>query len=199
MKVKISKRPLRVLDLDCEARPLSWIAQDYVSKEITAIAACFIGYKEPVFCKVLGESTTEEMLEEFVELYNQADIVTGHYIRGYDLPLINSALAEFGYHPLHSKLAHDTKIDLINSSGISKSQESLGAMLGLVAPKVQMDQNKWRTANRLTEEGIAFTKARVVGDVQQHIQLREALLERGMLGPPKIWKSVGYHPTIYTP
>lgn len=198
MKVKIGKKILKVLDLDCEARPLSWIAQDYVSKEITAIAAQFVDEKKS-YAWILGEVTTEEMLQEFVELYNQADIVTGHYIRGYDLPLINSALAEFGFHPLHSKLAHDTKIDLINSSGISKSQESLGAMLGLSAPKVQMDQHKWRTANRLTEEGIAFTKERVVGDVKQHIQLRETLLKQGMLGPPKVWKSVGYHPTIYTP
>jgi hypothetical protein len=198
MKVKIGKKALKVLDLDCEARPLSWIAQDYVSKEITAIAAQFVDEKKS-YAWILGEVTTEEMLQEFVELYDKADIVTGHYIRGYDLPLINSALAEFGFHPLHSKLAHDTKIDLINSSGISKSQESLGAMLGLAAPKVQMNQHRWRTANRLTEEGIAFTRERVVGDIKQHIELRKRLLEQGMLGPPKLWKSVGYHPTIYTP
>jgi len=198
VKIKISTTPLKILDLDCEARPLSWINQDFVSKEITAIGAQSIDEKK-AYSWILGEVTTQEILEGFVELYNQADIVTGHYIRGYDLPLINSALAEFGYRPLTSKLAHDTKIDLINSSGISKSQESLGAMLGLAEPKVQMNQHKWREANRLTEEGIAFTKERVIGDVKQHIQLREALLAQGMLGPPKIWKSVGYHPTIYSP
>ena len=32
-------RELRILDFDCEARPLSWLAQDYVTKEVTVIAA----------------------------------------------------------------------------------------------------------------------------------------------------------------
>lgn len=198
MKVKIGKRNLRILSFDCEARPLSWLGGDFVTKEITAIAAQFIGEKA-IYCAALGEVTTEEMLAGFVQLYDEADVVTGHYIRGYDLPVVNGALAEFGFRPLSSKLSHDTKNDLINSSGISKSQESLGAMLGLVAPKIQMNQSRWREANRLTEEGIKFTKERVIGDVKQHIQLRSALLERGMLGPPKIWKSVGYHPTVYVP
>ena len=57
-------------------------------------------------------------------------------------------------------------------------------MLGIDAPKVQMDQKKWREANRLTPEGIALTKERVVGDVIQHMELRNALIELGWLDPP---------------
>jgi hypothetical protein len=62
-------------------------------------------------------------------------------------------------------------------------------MFRLDAPKVQMNQTKWRAANRLTPEGLAEVRARVVGDVRQHIQMRAKLLEMGYLAPPRIWRS----------
>jgi hypothetical protein len=82
----------------------------------------------------------------------------------------------------------DTKVDLKPFDALSKSQESLAGMLGIDAPKIQMDQTKWRAANRLTPEGVALTKERVSGDVVQHMQLRDALIEAGMLNPPELWK-----------
>jgi hypothetical protein len=184
------KSTFPILDFDIEARPLSWYGGDYVSKEITAIAAKFIGH-ETVFCWLLGENTTEQMLDGFLELYNEAGMVTGHYIKGYDLPTINGSLTEFGYKPLNSKLVQDTKIDLIKRDGMSGSQENIATMFGIEAEKVHMTQADWRLANRLIPEGIARTKDRVISDVLQHEQMRYKLLEAGMLGPPKMWSSIG--------
>jgi len=147
-------RQLRILDFDCEARPLSWIASDYVTKEPTVIAAKFIGDKGRVQARAIGTAEAPEMrymLEWFVDLYNQADMVTGHFIRGYDLPLLNGALEEAGLPSLEEKLTSDTKGDLLKRHGMSNSQESLGAELGLKHPKVQMTQNDWREAKRWTE------------------------------------------------
>jgi hypothetical protein len=127
------------------------------------------------------------MLGEFLEAYRAADMVTGHYIRGFDLPLVNAMLLEARLPLLEPKLSHDTKLDLLKISGLSKSQENLGALLGLEHPKVSMDQAKWREANRLTKKGIALTKKRVVGDVEQHGELRNEALSLGLLGPPKLW------------
>ena len=177
----------RILDFDIEARPLSWYGGDFVSKEVTAIAAKFIGTKGSPVVWALGECATEEMLAGFQALYDEADMVTGHFIRGYDLPVVNGALIEFGLPPLDQKLSSDTKLDLIKKSGWSTSQESLGAMLGLHHPKISMSQSDWREANRLSDAGIAKTKRRVIGDVNQHIELREALLDRGLLGKPRVW------------
>jgi hypothetical protein len=126
-------------------------------------------------------------------------MVTGHYIRGYDLPNLNGALKEAGLPLLGPKLTCDTKLDLVKSSGVSKSQESLGAMLGIEAPKVHMTQADWREANRLTPKGVAKTIERVTGDVRQHIQLRDALLERGMLGPPRVWSPTPSGAGRYSP
>lgn len=193
-----------ILDFDIESRPLSWYGGDFVTKETTAIAAKFIsdknvGKAKKMYCWALGEVSMEEMLEGFRKLYDKATIVTGHYIRGYDLPSINAGMLELGLPPLASKMTQDTKGDLIQLSGLSKSQENLGATLGLKHPKIGMDQDKWRKANRLEPAGIAETKKRVRGDVEQHIELRQILLERGLLSEPRLWRSTsagfkpGYH------
>lgn len=181
---------LRILDFDIECRPLHWINAEYVSKEITAIGAKWIG-EGMKFPRVwlLGECTTEQMLTEFLDYYNQADMVAGHYIRGYDLPTLASALLEFDLPPLGDKLAHDTKKDLIKFEGLSKSQENLASTLGIPEPKIDMNQAKWRSANRLEQKGLELSYKRVYGDVVQNIAMREELLRRRALGPPVVWRS----------
>src|SRR5262245_24970803 len=198
-RIRVPTRQLRVLDFDVEARPLHWIANDYVSKEITAMAWAWTDKPQDVTCHLLGETEPEEMLRQFLKVYAQADIVTGHFIRGYDLPTINGALTEYAMPSLSDKLAHDTKLDLIRRSGLSGSQESIGAMLDLDHQKVQMNQAKWRSANRLEQEGLAYVRERVTGDVTQHIEMRERLMALGYLAPPKVWKSGSARAESYTP
>lgn len=198
--VTVTSRPMRILDFDVEARPLHWISGDYVSKEITAIAWAWVDRPEAVTCYLLGESTPQDMLRAFCVAYEQADMVTGHYIIGYDLPMVNGALTEYGLPALGKKLAQDTKVHLVKRAGLSSSQENLGAMLHLHHPKVKMDQAKWRDANRLTPEGLALARERVCGDVRQHIELRQRLLELGYLSSPKLWESNSAEPVAaYTP
>ena len=195
----VRARPMRVLDFDCEARPLHWISGDYVSKEITAIAWAWTDDPDRVECRLLGECDPVVMLTDFVADYNRADMVTGHYIRGYDLPMVNGALTEYQLPTLGEKLSQDTKIDLVRRQGLSGSQENIGAMLHLHHPKVKMDQAKWRDANRLTAEGRKLTRERVIGDVRQHIEMRRRLLELGYLAPPVKWRPGTAPVETYTP
>ena len=199
-RLAVTARPMRVLDFDVEARPLHWIAGDYVSREITAMAWAWVHDPEAVTCYLLGETDPVVMLRAFVEAYNQADLVTGHYIVGYDLLMINGAMTEYGLPSLGDKMVQDTKVHFIKRAGLSSSQENLGAMLGLSHPKVKMDQSRWRAANRLGLEGRALARERVIGDVKQHIEMRQRLLELGYLGPAKKWKSNSSEPlAAYTP
>lgn len=177
--------PARVLDFDCESRPLSYWA-DRPSAEITAIAWSWNGERK-ISCALLGEVTVPEILQQFVDAYNQADIVTGHYIRRFDLPLVNGQLLEQGMPCLEPKLASDTKSDLVRRLDLPVSQEALAAYLGIRAPKIHMTQHDWRDANRLTPTGLQRTAKRVIGDVRQHKQMRAELLRRELLGPPKRW------------
>lgn len=194
-----NKGPARVLDFDIECRPLAWYGGDFVSKEVTAIAWKWIGEKQGVQVRALGHVDSDVMLCDFIGEYMNADMVTGHYIRGFDLPTLNGALLEFGYRPLPSKLTQDTKMDLVSRQGVSASQENLAAMLGVRSPKIQMNQAKWRSANRLEGTGIRETVARVEGDVRQHVELRARLLELGMLKPPVMWRSTDSVAPVYAP
>lgn len=178
---------LRVLDFDIENRPLSYLGMDFTTAEITSIAASFEGSRE-IHTWLLGIDSMDDILEGFVALYDEADIVTGHYVRFHDLPIISGMLLEAELPKLGPKLVSDTKVDLKSAKGISKSQENLSAMFGLRAPKIQMNTPKWRSANRLTPEGIALTRQRVEGDIIQHKQLRARLIELDMLRPPSVWK-----------
>ena len=179
-----------VLTFDCECRPLSYWYDDATTAEITAIAASW-GADEPVKCWLLGRDDPRQMHEEFEALYREADILTGHYIRKFDLPLINGARFELGMSPLPTAYTCDTKLDLMPFKHLPQSQETLSDMLGIAEPKVQMSQKKWRAANRLTPYGLEQTEARVVGDVRQHQAMRAELLRLGMLRAPRRW-AVGF-------
>lgn len=180
---------MRVLDFDIENRPLSYLGSDFTTAEVTALAWAWTDRPDDVAVYLLGETTLPVMLHAFLAAFNQADLVTGHYVKGHDLPMINGALMECGLPLLSDVLVQDTKLDLIRSKGLSLSQESLAAMFRLEHQKQSMNQSQWRSANRLTPEGLAEVKRRVVGDVRQHIELRQRLLDLGYLGAPKIWRS----------
>lgn len=179
----------RILDFDIENRPLSYLGQDFTTAEITAIAACWHGRPGTMKVWLLGRDEPKAMLEGFREMYDAADMVTGHYIRMHDLPIINGSLVERGLPPLDQKLTCDTKLDLVKRGPvISASQENLSTMLGLAPPKIHMNTVLWREANRLTDEGLKLTYKRAVSDVIQHMALRAALVKRGLLSPPRVWR-----------
>lgn len=192
-----AKRDFRILDFDVECRPIAWYGGDWVTKQPTAIAWKFIGEKGALKVALIGESdrsslVLEEeaaMLMAFREAYDAADMVTGHYIRGFDLPTLNGAYERLGLPILGPKLAQCTKGDYVTAQGISKSMENLGSMYDLKHPKVGMDTGLWAKGNMLLPEGIKLTKKRVVGDVREHIELREEMLRRGVLGRGKVWES----------
>jgi hypothetical protein len=188
MKFVMTKRQLKILDFDIENRPLSYWYDGNCTAEITAIAASWVD-SDVVEAKVLtlDPNSLKEMLKWFVNLYDQADIVTGHYIKKHDLKIVNGALLEQGMAPLSSKRVSDTKIDLVERSDISVSQESLGEILRLAHPKHHMSPQDWREANRLTAKGVKATQARVVKDVEQHKEMRAALLTNGWLKEPGWW------------
>jgi hypothetical protein len=185
-------RRLRLLDFDLENRPLSYLGKDFTTADITAIAASFVG-ESKIHLWLIGldgrwnVDEVGTMLEEFRALYDESDIVTGHFIRKHDLPYINWAMIELGLSELAPKRTQDTYLDSPPGHYASKGQENLAGMFGIKENKVHMTQHDWREANRLTPAGIEKVKARVVGDVKQHKALRAEMVKRDLLGPTKIW------------
>lgn len=187
-------RTARILDFDSECMPDGYLGNDYTTSRLTAIAARFVG--EPLmWCYCIRASRrhtlaeqSREMLAEFVALYNQADMVTGHNIRRHDLPMISASCVYFGLPPLKAKKTSDTLLDFHKSGRIfSRSQENLGEMLEVLDDKYHMNASRWKVANTL--EDVTLTRERVRSDVDMHIQVREAMLARpGLLKAPKMWR-----------
>lgn len=182
------KRRLRILDFDIENRPLSYWIPDKPTAEITAIASCWTDDIGSMRADLLGVEDPVTILQRFLDRYNEADMVVGHYIRRHDLPIINGALMEYGMSGLSPKLTCDTRLDMYKKGDIPATQEYLAELLGIAAPKIHMTQVDWRDANRLTTEGLRKTYRRVTGDVLQNIMLRNKMLELGLLRAPKVWK-----------
>jgi DNA polymerase elongation subunit (family B) len=190
----VKVRGLKVLDFDIECRPIAWYGGDFVTKQPTVIAWSFVGSDETKV-SAIGESGNPEhvfheeadMLIDFFRDYDDADVVTGHFIRGFDLPVLNGAAVRLGFDGPGDKLTQDTKMDLQKMSGVSKSQENLGAMFELDHPKVPMNTHLWAEANVLMRRGIEASKNRAKGDVEQHKEMRGLMLDRGLLRPPSIW------------
>ena len=194
----------RTLDFDIENRPLSYWVSDKPTAEVTSIASCWtddLGSVEVLLlappCFHCGDRCTHlpdgvmperEMLERFVARYNEADIVTGHYIRAHDLPIINGALMEYGLPSLQPKMASDTRLDMVRKGDIPATQEFLLETLDIPVAKYHMTQTMWREANRLTPRGIEQTKKRVSSDVVGHILMRAEMQKRGLLKGPRLWR-----------
>lgn len=180
--------PRKILDFDTETRKIGFHLGGKFKPDGCEPIALSWSFGDRIAVRQLGVDDPEEMLRAFCEAYAEADIVTGHNIRNFDLPIINGALIEREMPMLGPKLTQDTLKDLVKRAGWSSSQENLGDMFELLADKFHMSDNKWRESTRLTPEGIEQTRRRVMDDVAQHMQLRKKLLARGLLKPPRVWR-----------
>ncbi len=182
----------KILDFDIEVRPLGWYGGDWVHKETTAIAWQWISHPTANSISRCSQLTRwpgsmKSMLKAFKRAYDEADIVVGHWIRGFDLPLLQWAMIDNDLPLLEEKLTHDTKEALVKFQGASKSQMNLASVLGIDSPKVNMTQEDWRQANRLTRKGLALVKERVIADVKQNVEMHRVLVERNLLNAPRLW------------
>lgn len=185
----VEARGLKVLDFDIETRRIGFHSAGRFAPdgcEPVIIAAAWDN--EPVQVWSLrprwSERDARRMIAAFRELYDEADMVTGHYIRKFDLPILNGAMLEWGMKPLGRKLVLDTKTDLLDVAGLSQSQENLSAMKRLEESKFHMHDDRWRDVARLKPEGLALAHERVVSDVLQHQALRVRLAE---WVSPQVW------------
>jgi hypothetical protein len=197
--MKLSERPIRILDFDIENRPLSYWIPDRPTAEITAIASCWTDdlSSMEVWLLTRDDDGPRDVMERLLVRYAEADMVTGHYIRKHDLPIMNGALYEMDMPLLGPKLTCDTKLDMFVKADVPATQEFLLDTLdvrdvyGNPVRKYHMSQSDWREANRLTAAGVEKTRARVQSDVFGHIALRVAMLARGMLQAPRMWNPGG--------
>ena len=186
----IAGRALRVLDFDIETRRIGFHNGGRFNPdgcEPVIIAAAWEGEEPMTFslASTWREKDARRMVAWFRKLYDEADKITGHYVRKFDLPILNGACLEWGLPPLGPKVVIDTKTDLVDIAGMSASQENLSSLKALEESKFHMNDNWWRKVARLTPEGLDLARTRVTADVLQHQRLRAELSE--WLAQPREW------------
>lgn len=196
MKLEIPSQEFLYLDIEC--RPLSWYGGEWVTKDVTVVSVSWGDHPLVTTWSYGSAYEQETMLATTQYLLSTPDIiVVGHFIRGFDLPVLNGALMEAGLPPLPQMMTVDTKLDLIKRSGQSNSQENLAAELGIEATKIHMTAADWRSANRLQPIGVAKAIARCESDVIQNKEMHRELVRRGLLKPPSVWVPFGEGKTKY--
>lgn len=188
-----------VLIFDLEARPTAWIGGDYVGRTMTAYAYTYLDAGDAVVCKTLrSEGTPEEriswwqdMVIEIAAAVESADLVIGHWVRGFDLPLLNADLERVGrVEPLGRLLTIDTKSDRLVGSGLSQSLENLAFRYDTAVQKMDMREPMWEEYNLWqTERSVEWVRSRVSSDILATRELYTAMNEAGRLNGPKAWDS----------
>lgn len=193
--------PQRSLCFDLENRPLAYWYDGQTTSEITAFAwkwsdQSFVhamllmndGWFDFQLPNGHRRLPAKDAYEFFVRELTKADLIYGHNIRRHDLPMLNAGLLRRQLPILPALKTTDTLADYPKRAGMSRSLDNLAVMYGLEGKKLGMSQPAWEDANRLTADGIALARERVVGDVLLQERLRTKLLELGILKPPRMWR-----------
>lgn len=184
-----------VLIFDLEARPTAWIGGDYVGRSVTAYAYCYLD-DDAVTCHTLiGDGSPEErmanwqlMVSEIAAAVETADLVVGHWVRGFDLPLLNAELERVKGEPLPRVLTIDTKSDRLTGSGLSQSLENLAFRYDTSVQKMDMREPMWEEYNLWqTPRSVKWVRDRVSSDILATRELYVRMDEASRLNGPRAW------------
>jgi hypothetical protein len=115
----------------------------------------------------------------------EADVVTGHNLLRFDLPILQAECLRLNLPLLGSVMVQDT-IRVPKSKGYKKGQDNMSHGLGVKQEKLPLSWAQWAAA--YAEPDLATVKERCLSDVLMHIEMREKMLERGWLRAPRKWK-----------
>jgi DNA polymerase elongation subunit (family B) len=180
----------RILDFDVETIAAGFADPEWVPQKITCVAWSWIG-SDVVESRVCGPAgifgrpeRRAKMLKPLLAAIAEADMVTGHNIRRFDLPVIQAEVMRLGLPSLQPMLVQDT-IKLRASKGFKKGQDNLGRLYRIADEKLALDWQAWQDA--YDEDGWQTIRDRAESDVTMHKQLRAALIELDYLKEPRRW------------
>jgi len=165
---------------------------DWVPQKITCVAWGWVDEDkvESRICTPLGlfgePELRKTMLEPLLEAIEEAQMLTGHNIIRFDLPVINSECMRLGLKPISNKLVQDT-MRIVRSKGFKKGQDNIGHLLKLEQEKLHLDWQAWQDA--YDEDGWPTVRERAESDIIQHKLIREEMIANNWLKRPIMWRS----------
>jgi DNA polymerase elongation subunit (family B) len=187
--VNLSQRKLSVLDFDVETLAAGFADPAWVPQKVMCVSWSWTD-SEDVEVRVCGPmgffkpELRRSMVAELLEQINRADIVTGHNLIRFDLPILNSECLRLGLPPMKSVAVQDT-MRIVKTKGFKKGQDNIGKLLETAEQKLSLDWQGWEEAYE--QDGWETIKARCVSDVVMHKQMRLQMLERGWLKKATVW------------
>jgi DNA polymerase elongation subunit (family B) len=193
------ERKLRILDFDFESKPL-WFWWDKPTAVITAVSHMESVGGVPNHDSLTTTVAPHDSREAYAEwiaavaaVLTGADLLTGHNIDRFDLPLLQAQLMRCGLPSLPPLQTQDT-MRLPKKRDMSASQESLinYAALKAVCPigmpiyKHHLSIPEWEDSAMGWNNDLLIE--RPMSDVHGHVHLREVLIEKGYLSPARAWK-----------
>jgi len=182
----------RILDFDIETMAAGFADPEWVPQKVTCIAWSWVGSDEVKVMTCGGSGGLFEaprlrrrMIEAFLKDYALADMVTGHNLIRFDLPVLNADCMRLGLPPLSPIRVQDT-MRILRSKGFKKGQDNLAGLVKTHDRKLAMDWQQWEDAYATPGWPVVMDRAR--SDVVMHKQLRLAMIERGWLKPPTTWR-----------
>lgn len=177
-----SPRPHLILDWDLESRAIGFADPEWVPQEVTAIAWSWIGDEHVSYATLLDGQ--DYMFGSFLDAFKQADVITGHNMIRFDLPVIQADLLRCGFPKLTPVKVQDT-IRIIKTKGFKKGQDNLSVLLHNPVMKQELNWQEWHDAYKESDWRTIID--RVTSDVRQHKILRARMLELGWLREAVLW------------
>jgi DNA polymerase elongation subunit (family B) len=179
----------RILDFDLETLAAGFADPNWVPQKIMCASWGWLGDDRTPEVRVCGpmgffkDAPRRRMLAPLIKAIHEADMLIGHNIVRFDLPILNAECLRLGFGPLPEKLVHDT-MNLVKTKGFKKGQDVLAGVLGVASEKQAMNWHQWQEA--YAEDGWRGIKSRCVKDVIQHKEMYGEI--KPWLRPAKKWK-----------
>ena len=192
-------RTLRILDFDFESKPL-WFWYDKPTAVITSLSTMWIAggdiQHDTLATEIAPLGTRDEYttwLLKTAMLFESADMLTGHNIDRFDLPLLQAQLMRMGEDTLKSMRTQDT-MRLPKKRDMSASQESLinyhelkpTCPIGMPIYKNHLSIPQWEDAAMGWNDEVLIE--RPMSDVHGHAHLRQVLIDKGYLAASRVWR-----------
>ena len=182
-------RPHRILDFDIEALCGSYDDPNWAVSKITAVAWAWEGSDHvEVRCDPVGffdRDRRAALIAPLLEAIEEADVLQGHNIVRFDLPVLNAECMRLGLPTLGRQMVADT-IKMIRTKGFKKGQDNIGVLLDVPLRKRALNWQEWDDAYSEGEPW-PVVQDRVRTDVLQHRMIAAEMGRRGWLKMRKVW------------
>lgn len=198
---RLQSKLLRTLDFDIETVAAGFADPQWVPNRTVAWAYAWAdakenpghedrgGYDVTVAALPVADFYDKEARRAFLapllEAIGGADVVTGHNLLRFDLPVLNAECLLLGLPPLRPVAVQDT-IRVPKAKGFKKGQDNMSHALGVKEEKMPLSWAQWEAA--YGEPDLATVKERCASDVRMHLTMREEMLQRGWLRAPRMWR-----------